>query len=73
MVLNPKPMPIARTAMTISKALMAIYEYCASIRPPVAYWMMVQRPIIPPADIPFGIIKHSQPAAKIIEARLRIR
>ena len=73
MVLKPKPMPIASTATTISTALMAMYDTWAGIRSAVAYWMMVQRPIIPPADIPLGIMKHSQAAAKMNDAMVRIR
>ena len=64
MVLNPKPMPMASTATIMSIALITIYEYWAGITPRVAYWIIVQRPIMPPADIPLGIMKHSHAKAK---------
>ncbi len=73
MVLKPKPIPIARTAMMISTALMTTYEYWAGITPAVAYWMMVHKPIMPPAAIPFGIMKHSQAMAKKKQATVNIR
>ena len=53
-VLNPKPMPMASTATIIRTAFIAMYDTWAGIRSAVAYWIIVHRPIIPPADIPLG-------------------
>ena len=72
-VLKPNPIPIAATAVMMSRAFTTKYDSWAGTTPPVAYWMTVHRPIIPPADIPLGIIKHSQAAAKTKQARVIVR
>ena len=61
-VLMPNFAPMIANASNRRNTLATAYRNDTFRRPPVAYWMTVQRPVRPPLDMLFGTMKHSQDA-----------